>query len=139
MGSKESVGHPDTLSTMRDIFPALRKFRNLLLGREYKNSLRNPENMASRDWDADFTKPNLPRSTVENPKLSENDYYTRDYIRAVGPPTVILDAGAGETKRKALEVGDDVCAETLGVEEKTKKLRTPGKVYKYSDMTSLDP
>ena len=83
--------------------------------------------MATRDWDSAI--PNLPRSTAENLKVFDNDYYTRDDIRAVGPPIVIMDT----QKNDDLEIGDD----TSGVE--LKKGKTPGKVYKYSDRNSTDP
>ena len=108
---------------MRDIFPVLQKFRNLLLGRQHQTSHRNPSHMASRDWDS--AMPNLP--PTENQKLSANDYHTRDDTRAVGPPTVILDA------KKVPEIGD----ETPGIG--SMKGKPPGKVYKYSEQNSSDP
>ena len=124
---------------MRDIFPVLQRFRNLLLGRQHRGTLRNPVDMASRDWDSKI--PNLPRSTAENPKLADNDYYTRDPMRAVKHPTVIMDSAEDE-KKDDLKVGDndDKGANTsIAVMEGAQIRKTPGKVYKYSDMKSSNP
>ena len=109
---------------MRDIFPALQKLRNLLLGRQHQSSLRSPQSMASRDWDSADTMPNLPPPQYQ--KLSDNDYHTRDDIRAVEPPTVIVDA-------QVFKIGDE------DPDYGSKKGKNPGKVYKYSEQNSSDP
>ena len=92
--------------------------------------------MASRDWDSNT--PNLPRSTAENPKLAYNDYYTRDFMHAVGPPTVIVDATKNE-KKDDQKVSDNEGVNTLADVEETQNRKTPGKVYEYSGIKSSDP
>ncbi|KAF5277714.1 hypothetical protein FQR65_LT03694 [Abscondita terminalis] len=92
---------------IRDVSPALQKFRNFLAGRKLIPALRFPHEVASRSPEL----PNLP--TGPHDCLSNNYYCGRDARREVQPPPVItaqaqLPAGTekAEIKTKLPTPGD---------------------------------
>uniref|UniRef100_A0A131Y1K7 NADH dehydrogenase [ubiquinone] 1 alpha subcomplex subunit 7 n=1 Tax=Ixodes ricinus TaxID=34613 RepID=A0A131Y1K7_IXORI len=73
------------MSLNRDISPALRLVREFLLGRQWKNNLRFPDQVTTRSP----PPPSLPPGPAH--KLSDNYYFARDGRREVAPPKLIAD------------------------------------------------
>jgi len=107
----------------REVGPVLQKIREVFLGRKHMNNLRFPKVMATRDWDT------VPANLPPGPShlLSANGYYTRDGRREVFPPTVLADGA------KALESGEGAPPAM------TNKMKTPARVYAYSEQHSGEP
>ncbi|KAF8794696.1 NADH dehydrogenase [ubiquinone] 1 alpha subcomplex subunit 7-like [Argiope bruennichi] len=103
----------------RDLSPLMRWFRNLLLGREFKNSLRFQDLVSTRSP----PPPKLPDGPSH--KLSENYYFTRDGRHLARPPLVLLE----DVKKKAITSGVKENTETKALAGKKVGQITPGNPY----------
>ncbi|XP_054707598.1 NADH dehydrogenase [ubiquinone] 1 alpha subcomplex subunit 7-like [Uloborus diversus] len=108
----------------RDLSPFLRWFRKILLGREFKNSLRFQDKVATRSPEA----PILPDGPSH--KLSENYYFTRDARHTARPP-LVLSAGI---QKKAVTDGMKGDTASKAVASKTLKTILPGISYKWQEV-----
>lgn len=107
----------------RDLAPFLRWWRNFFLGRQYQNSLRFQDELATRSP----PPPNLPDGPSH--KLAFNYYYTRDGRRENRPPVVLIE----NSQRKALTSGNADSA-TKAVTTKRLGHVVPGFGYRWKEM-----
>ncbi|XP_014286030.1 NADH dehydrogenase [ubiquinone] 1 alpha subcomplex subunit 7 [Halyomorpha halys] len=100
-------------ATPRSATPALKVFRDFLLGRIHKTPLRFGDYYAPRTQ----PPPDLPLGP--HSKLADNYYYSHDGRRETSPPVVI----ANQSTQKRIETKSDQAA------AKSFSSVTPGNVY----------
>ncbi|KAG8183162.1 hypothetical protein JTE90_029518 [Oedothorax gibbosus] len=109
----------------RSLAPFLKWVRDFLLGREFVNSLRFQDFVATRSP----PPPNLPEGPSH--KLYNNYYFTRDGRHVARPPVVLLE----DTKRKALIGGAKENAENKAVTGRKLGHVFPGKPYDWEQVS----